>query len=107
GLVTGVDDVLAAQVEGLGVAIEGGGDVFGGVGLAAVASTTHDVPLGAELGTEVDGIQGLAERVLAPLRIVGGERAVLEYRAREQVRRRHRDLHARLVEGAPEPLEDL
>ena len=48
----------------------------------------------------------LRDRVAPHRGIVRGERAVLEHRVREQVRRRHRHLHAGVVERAPEPLQD-
>ena len=80
-VVAAVADVRAAEVDGLGVAVEGGAHVLGRVGLHALAPAPHDVDLGAQLGAEVDGVERLGHRVAPHLRVVGGERAVLEHRA--------------------------
>ena len=100
-------DVRAARVDRLGVAVERGGDVLRRVALHALAPAPHHEHRGAELRAEVDRVERLAQRVPADLRVVGGERAVLEDRLREQVGRRHRHPEPGLVERAPEPGDDL
>ena len=104
--VAALADVGAAQVDGLGVAVEGGAHVLGRLGLHALAPAPHDVDLGAQLGPEVDGVERLGHRVAAHVRVVGDERALLEDGLAEEVGRRHRHLHAGLVEGLAEALQD-
>ena len=67
----------------------------------ALASAPEHVRLGAELDAEVDRVHRLLERVRAHARVVAGERAVAEHRIAEEVRRRHRHLHAGVARAPP------
>ena len=99
-------DVLAAEVDGLLVAVERGTDVLGRVGLDALPAAPHHVDLGAELGPELHRFARLPHGEAPDRRIVRREGALLEDGPPEEVGRRHRDLHPGLVEGGPEALED-
>ncbi len=100
-------DVLADEVDALLVPIEGQPDIFGCVGLHPLAPTPHDEDLRVELGAQLGGLAGLADGQTTNLWVVGGQRAFLEDRPEEEVRRHHRDAHARGVERATELLHDL
>ena len=66
-----VGDVVAEQVDGLAVALERLADVFRGVVLGAFAAAPHDERLGAELGTEVELAEHLAQREPPHVAVVG------------------------------------
>ena len=100
-------DVRATRVDRLRVTIERGGNVFRGVALHTLATTPHHVHGGTDLRTEVDPVDGLAQRVPANLRIVGREGTIFENRLREQVGGGHRRAYAGLFERALKPLDDL
>ena len=95
------------EIDRLLVAVERQPDVLGRLGLHALAPAPQDEHVGTELGAELDRFAGLLDREPANPGIVGGERALLEDRAPEQVRRHHRNVHPGLIERAPEPLEDV
>src|ERR1700683_3667824 len=99
-------DVFAAEVDGLFVAVQCRTHVFCRVDLRTLAPTPHDLDLGPQLSAELHGFARLLHGEAPNGRIVGGERPLLEDRAPEQVGRRHGDLHAVLVEGVPETLDD-
>ena len=100
-------DVVAQQVEGLLHPVQSDPHVLGTAGLGALAAAPGDIRAGAELGGQIDVADDLAQREPAHVTVVGGEPAVLEHRVREQVRRRHRDLHPgplqRVLEPADQP----
>ena len=101
-VVAAVAHVAAEEVDRLAVALERVAGRLGGVGLHALAPAPEHVDRRAQLGAEVDRAHHLLQRVAAHLAVVGGERAVLEDRVREEVGGGHRDLHAGLVERLAE-----
>ena len=94
-------DVLAEEVERVAEPLERLLRILGGVRLDAFASAPEHVRLRAELHAEVDGAHRLLERVRAHARVVARERAVAEDRIAEQVRRRHRHVHAACSRAPP------
>ena len=80
--------------------------VLGGVYFGPLASAPEHVRARAQLDAEVHRPHRLLERVRADARVVRRERAVLEDRIGEQVRRRHRHGHAVRVERALEVADD-
>ena len=100
-----VGDVVAEQVHGLAVALERRADVLGRVVLGALAAAPHDEGLGAELGTEVELAEDLAQREAAHLTVVRREAAVLEDRCGEEVGGHHRDDQAGVGERALEAID--
>ena len=105
-VVAALADVLAAQVDGFLVPVERGAHVLGRVGLHPLATAPHHVDVRAQLGAEIDGVERLAHREPTDVAIVRRERALLEHGSAEQVGRRHRHVHAGLVERGAEPLQD-
>src|SRR5689334_9586042 len=102
-----VQHVPAEQVEGLLEPVIRGVEVLAGVGLGALPAAPGHVDLRAELRGEIDVAQHLADREPAHVPVVRGERAVLEHRVGEQVRRHHRDGQAGLRERVLEPGDQL
>ena len=90
--------VVHEHVHGLAVALERVARVLGHADLGALAPAPEDVDLAAQLGAEVDRAHRLADRRAPDPAVVGRERAVLERRVAEQVRGRHADAHAGLLE---------
>ena len=99
-------DVLAEEVDRVAEPLDRLLRVLRRVRLDALASAPEHVRLGAELHAEVDRAHGLLQRVRADARVVARERAVAKDRIAEQVRRRHRHLHARVVERRLELAHD-
>ncbi len=77
-LVALVDDVLAEQVDGLAVALERRPHVLGRVVLGAFATAPHHEGLRAQLGTELELTQRLAQREPPHGAVVRREGSVLE-----------------------------
>jgi hypothetical protein len=88
------------------LAVERKPHVLGRVGFRTFASTPHHVDRCAELDAQIDRVERLGAGPPPHRGVVGRERTFLEHGIREQVRRRHRHLHARVVQGAAEPLQD-
>ena len=97
--------VLAEDVEGLLVAVEGGAHVLGRPGLGALATAPRDEGAGAELGGEVDVVGDLADGEAADVAVVVGEPTVAEHRVGEEVRRHHRHAEAGVGERLTELLD--
>ena len=95
----------ASDVEALAVAVERGAHVLGGVDLGALAAAPEHVRRRAELGGQVEVAHHLAQREPAHAAVVARERAVLEHRVGEQVRRHHRDDHPGLGQRVLEALD--
>ena len=93
-----VGDVVAEQVHGLAVPLEGLADVLRGVVLRTLAPAPHDKRLGAEGRCEVEVAEHLAQREAAHVAVVRGEAAVLEDGSREEVRRDHRNDKPRRIQ---------
>ncbi len=102
-----VEHVVAEDVDRLAVALQRVARVLGDADLGALAAAPEDVDLGVELGGGVDEAHRLADRRAPHAAVVGRERAVLERRVAEQVRRRHADAHAGLVQRVLEARDDL
>ena len=88
------------EVDRLLVAIEGQPDILGRLGLHALAAAPQHEHLGTELRAQLGRLTGLLDREPAYPRVVGGEGALLEDGAPEEVRGDHGDVHARRVECA-------
>ena len=97
--------VLAQEVEGLLVAIEGDAYVLGRVGVGALPTAPAHERLGSELGGDVEVGHHLADGVTTHHPVVGGERTLPEHRVVEEVGRGHRAHDARLVERRLEPVD--
>jgi len=105
-VVAPLDDVGAEDVDRLCVAVEGGTDVLGRVGLAPLPPAPQHEHTRTELDAKVDGVEGLGHCVAAHGRVVGGERPLLEHGLVEEVGGDHRNPQSRLVERHPETLHD-
>ena len=101
-----VDHVVAEDVDRLAVALQRVARVLRHARLGALAAAPEHVHLGAQLGGGVDEVHRLADRRPAHAAVVGRERAVLERRVPEQVRRRHPDAHPGLVQRPLEARDD-
>ncbi len=100
-----LEDVVAEDVEGLLVAVEGGPDVLGRTGLGTLAAAPGDERRGAELDGEVDVVGDLADGEPAYVAVVVGEAAVAKDGMGEQVRRHHRHDEAGVGERLAERSE--
>jgi hypothetical protein len=97
--------VLAEQVQALLVAVQRGPHVLGRVVLRALAAAPQHVGVRAQRRRQVDVAQHLAQGVAAYRPVVGREPAVLEDRVLEEVRGRHGDLQAGLLQRRAEPVD--
>ncbi|CAM5788774.1 hypothetical protein CPER28S_02292 [Cellulomonas persica] len=100
-------DVRGDGVDAVRVRLVRGVQVLGRVVLGTLTAAPHDERVGVERRGEVDVAQDLAQRVATHAAVVGRERAVLEHRVGERVRRDHLDRDAGLGQGAAETVEDL
>ena len=103
--VTVVEDVAAEDVERLLVPVQRGADVLAGPGLGALPAAPAHIHPGAKLGREVQVAHDLGQREPAHVPVVGGERALLEHRVREQVGGRGRHHQAGVGQGLLECLD--
>jgi hypothetical protein len=93
------DRVVREHVDRLAVALQCVARVLGRADLGALAAAPEDEHLRVQAPAEVDRPHRLADRRAPHAAVVGGERAVLERRVAEQVRRRHPNAEAGLGEG--------
>src|SRR5262249_28786772 len=99
--------VLAEEVDGVPHALHRVERVLGRVRLRPFPAAPHHVDARAELVAEIHRPHRLLQRVGADLRVVRRERAVLERRIGEKIRRRHRNEEAGLVQRLLEVPDDL
>ena len=98
--------VLAQEVDGVAKPLDGFDRVLRRVDFCAFAPAPEDVGLRAQLHAQIHRPHRLLQGVGAHAGVVRRERAVLEHRIGEQVRRRHRHGHAGGVERLPEIPDD-
>ena len=104
-VVVAFGDVRGHGVDRLGVAVQCFGDRLGGVRLGALAAAPQHEDVGAQLRTEVDGVERLGQSESSHVGIVRGQRALFEDRSREEIDRGHRHLQSGAVQGGAEALE--
>ena len=97
-VVAPIAGVFAQEVERLAEVPEAAEAGVAGVHFGALAAAPEDVGVGPELDPEVDGVEGLLQRVGAHPSVGTGEGTVLEDGVEEEVGGGHRYHHAVVVE---------
>src|SRR5262249_41164862 len=93
-----IDRVLAEEVQSLAVPLQRLARILRGIDFRAFAPAPKDVNLRSELRAEIHRAHRLLQRVQPDARGVRRESTILENRIVEEIRRRHRHLHAGIVE---------
>src|SRR5262249_25984065 len=99
--------ILAEEVERVAKPLHRLDDILARVRLGAFASAPEHVRRRAKLHAEVHRAHRFLQGVLSNARVVARERAVAEDGIAEEVRRRHRDFHARIAQRLLEFAHDL
>ena len=98
--------VLAQEIDRVAEPLDRFDRILRGVDLRALSPTPEHIRARAQLDAEVHRTHRLLERVGADVGVVRRERAVLEDRIGEEIRRRHRHRHAGRFKRLPEVADD-